>query len=295
MIENLTQLLWNDETEKLLFLCGMEDEIGEDRSDYERFTALCRAIPLLKGNRAPTRWRELLWGACQISFPLSEENAPKIWENAANRFFDGEIFPVPVNPTVGNPPLTDFPKPVNERSVRVPSFFFRDNFNVEDWQKELHAWVKSQKENALIVLTLPESYRMTRPDLYHVSLALDKRIRTPIDTNLLLTQAFRELCGCLAGTDARLLLRAECPMAEAVALVSYGKSKVGLPSVMLNFRDRGAILSAPDTMYEAKICRSVRLAVCAEDFSGGADLRAVVTSLCTVYPFGRIILLNQKP
>ena len=93
-ISNPIELFWSDDILSLLRLCGEKEEnIGERASDFDKFQAILRALPLLEGH--PTRvWIESLVGEY---FDLKElptaEKAHEIWKTLCVCLLENPISP----------------------------------------------------------------------------------------------------------------------------------------------------------------------------------------------------------
>ena len=298
-ITNPIELFWSDDLFALLRLCRVEEElIGERASDYDRFTALCGALPLLEGH--PTR--KWILSVLERYFDLSEcptkETAPVVWENICKSLLESPITPEDL---VSGAWLCDALRvpsclPENVPPVLDANLLLATNAkNISAWSAEIAETVAHFAANGCqkVVLRLQNEFDFTTPSVYHVNraLALSKRDREAAD--VLIAQLVRELSAAAQQYNLLLVLVCTENTTAAASLLRYVEESVGLPNLCWSTRearDAHALLSFCTRAHK----NNVYAALPYESVMTESELFAAVESWQARYPVARLCFLTAR-
>lgn len=234
-LSNLTEAIRSEEMNALLRLCDVAEK-DIHGSDYVYFSSVCKVFAHFVGHPLHDHIAALLKERFSLSENLSSDNCPEIWRQTADMLFESPLKALDLLPREECAWLCDgvtLPAlPSNVTPVLNAALLLETGKNdLAAWQAEILEVITdfSQKGCHTVLLTLPYDFAFVMPDVYHVGQALTKRNRSCVTRSLLLAQLTRFLCEKLLKTDMRLHLRVECRGGEAVALLSYVESCVGLP------------------------------------------------------------------
>ncbi|MBQ9806705.1 MAG: hypothetical protein IJW49_09405 [Clostridia bacterium] len=289
-ISNVCELLWSDEVCGLLRLCGAEEhKIGEVASDYERFSALCKALPMLKRHPIKQAVTDLL----KTHFAVSEQPCDITWHTVAQALEERESAPTDFLPrepvscllsTIALPPLPSHISPM----LDAEALLHASTNALETWREELRQtllrFVRAGCHTVRFLL--PASYTFTAPTVYHVQEALGMKKRTLETEHLLRSQLFRELCTICRDMSVRLLLHLSCAGEEAVALLRYAEECVGLPHLYWSADGRAndVLLRFQMQAHEAPVYWVLRLS----DVPSDVELETVLACVAARYPITRL-------
>ena len=298
-ISNPIELFWSDDLQSLLRLCGEEEEnIGERASDFDKFQALLRTLPLLEGH--PTR--DWICSVFKNQFNLqeipTEENAANVWKVLCNCLFKNPIQPQSL---VSGAWLCD--------SLQIPDALPKNttpvlnaNLFLDTKSKTLHCWsaeIASTVSQFVsrgckkIVLHLSNNFDFVLPSVYHVNQALNFGKRSKETENLLICQLMRELCS--SAQKQNLLLVLECEKnADAVAnLLKYAEENVGLPRICWSVRkatDAYELLNFTAKEHKNEILAAFSY----ENVMTESELLDALTSWKMRYPIGRLCFVTAR-
>ena len=232
---NVTELIWSDELEALLRMCGEEERlIGVAASDYDRFFALCRSAHLLRGNLLIHRISSFLASILNRPVSLSEKTAEEIWKDSAEYFLFANV---------SRSLWEDFnAESTAEKELDICprlsiSNFFDGDLFLSTSQKSWEAWRDEMRDicdkslgNACsgVMLLLPKAFVFSSPHPYQIGRILQSPKREEEDQNLMIAQLFRFLSEDCSERKLSLLCRVECDPREAVKLFAYAEEQVGL-------------------------------------------------------------------
>lgn len=296
-ISNPIELFWSDDLCSLLRLCGeREENIGEGASDFDKFKAILRALPLLEGH--PTR----AWIASLLEeyFDLKEfpqaENAPEIWKLLCNNLLKNPLAPQDL---VKGDWLCDCLTVPNNLQKHITPVL-NANLLLEttakkatDWSAEIAATVSHFKKNRCqkIVLQLPDDFTFVTPSLYHVDRALSLSKKDREATNLLICQLVRELSTVAQNEDMLLAFVCNSNPDALVSLLEYVEESVGLPRVCWSTRaakEAHALLTFTAKPHK----REVLAALPYEIVMTNDELSSAIKSWQVRYPIGKLCFVT---
>ena len=236
IITNPIELFWCNDLIALLRLCGAEEEmIGERASNYDRFCAICRALPLLQGHPARAWLESIFENRFAIKELPTEENAAKVWKKLCERLLQDPIASQDlIDGDLLCEPSTFIQLPKNVTPVLNANFFLHtDEKTVEAWHHSILSVVTRFAAGGCkkAVLHIKEGFDFTAPSLYHVERALSLPKKNREATNLLISQLVRELCAIAQQQDILLVLVCEDNPSALARLLEYADESVGLPRI----------------------------------------------------------------
>ena len=243
LITNPIELFWSDDLASILRLCGEREEtIGARASDYDRFLALCRALPLLEGH--PTRaW---IASVMQKYFDLNElpteETAPEVWKNLSQTLLQN---PLHINDFISGVWLCDKLTPEAKLPQGVTPALHANlllqttSKTTLSWSAEIATTVLRFATNQCkkIVLQIDKNFDFIPPSLYGVDRALSLAKKDYKTENLLICQLMRELCTAAQRNDLLLVVVCDGNTSNLVRLLQYCEENVGLPRLCWCTRD----------------------------------------------------------
>lgn len=295
-VSNATELLWSDEWERLLRLCGIpEREIDERASDYERFAALCKAFSLLDGHPMQLYLKSFL-KTYFPSLPMpSPDTCEQLWQGIADELLQKTCKPtdfLPTEPIFFLMPTLDvdvLPSPLLPM-LNADLFLKTDARTYSEWRDWIHTTARRfhQAGARAARVTLGRAFAFVWPDLYHVEQALKKP--SSLEDDLLICQLFRELCEVCEALSMELLLEVDCQPQAAIALLRYAQKSVGLPAI--NWSADG--VSAREILTFQSEVRGVYMNWClrSSDCLTEDMLVMAIKKAASCYPAGRLRFLT---
>ena len=296
-ISNPIELFWSDDLQSLLRLCGEKEEnIDERASDFDKFCAILRALPLLQGH--PTR----AWIATVFAnqFGLQEvptvESAHKTWRMLCDKLFENPIQP---HSLVSGAWLCDalvVPNllPQNITPVLNANLLLDTNAKTLDaWSAEITSTVVhfASRGCQKMVLNFSTGFNFVSPSVYHVNQALNLTKRSTEIKNLLVCQLTRELCTLAQKHDLLLVLVCEGNPTELADLLEYVEESVGLPRLCWSVRKAWEAKTLLD--FTAKAHKNeIFAAIPYESAMTERELLDVLSSWQMRYPFGRLCFVT---
>ncbi len=298
-ITNPIELFWSDDLLALLRLCGAKEEtVGERASDYDRFLALCRALPLLEGHPTRTWIVSVLEKFFNLKELLTEASAAEVWKMLCESLMETPISPKDL---VSGAWLCDeltVPShlPQNVVPVLNANLLLHTNAkNAAKWSKEIASTVTHFAENRCkeIVLHLSNDFEFAPPSLYHVDRALSLAKKDREAQNVLTCQLMREICTAAQQHDLLLVLKCNGNSTAAADLLAYAEESVGIPRICWSARkacDAQELLN-----FTAKAHKNEIFAALTYDNAMTAhELADVLASWQMRYPIGRLCFLTAR-
>ena len=299
VITNPIELFWSDDLASLLRLSGEgEETIGARASDYDRFLALCRALPLLEGH--PTRaW---IISVLQKYFHLEElptqESAPVVWKNLSQTLLKK---PLRIDDFVRGAWLCDN----LTLEVKLPQGVtpvLHANLSLQtksrtalSWSAEIATTVLHFAANQCkkIVFQIDKNFEFTTPSLYGVDRALSLAKKDRKAENLLVCQLMRELCTAAQRNDLLLVVVCDGDSSNLARLLQYCEENVGLPR--LCFCTRDARDAQELLAFGAKLHKNeVLAALFYESVMTQSELFETLASWQVRYPVGRLCYVTAR-
>ena len=296
-ISNPIELFWSDDLCSLLRLCGEKEEnIGEGASDFDKFKAILRALPLLEEH--PTRaWIIALFDKY---FNLKDlpcaQKAPEIWKILCDYLLERPLAPQDL--VKGDWLCDDLSVPSELPKHVTPTL--NANLLLEttakkatDWSAEIAATVSHFKENRCqkIVLQLPDDFAFVLPSIYQVDRALSLSKKDREATNLLICQLVRELSTVAQNEDMLLAFVCNSNPDALVSLLKYVEESVGLPRVCWSTRaakEAHTLLTFTAKPHK----REVLAALPYEIVMTNDELSSAIKSWQVRYPIGKLCFVT---
>ena len=222
-----------------LKLCGAESRIIDgDCSDYERFTALCYAMPYLNGHRVKTGIERIL-SALNVYDELSPYSVEDLW-CAINDIIDEECLTPASLLTQMNvesvscrvSPFDAVEKPDTELDLYAVCDLESISdlvFSKQNTANDLNSFISSVTEDknySAYKITLPKSYKYVRnskrAELESIYTSLKNGVEIQADdVNALITYIFVSVSKALSKIQIPLILNANCDCESLDMLYSY--------------------------------------------------------------------------
>ncbi len=225
-MQNIGKRLRTVQNQDLLYLCGLPERTYSDAaSDYEFFSALCKAYPQCKGHTAVAEAEELIRREYGFTPVFTPENCDTIWKlcsaiSIGTKKKETALF-LPKN---------------TENTAKMPQKYRLSSFvggellmprgSYTEWEASL---CRQQEvlQKCGVYLDLGRDFASPKPSLYHVKEALSKEKREAIDINLLKAQLLRLLFSfCVP-----VLIRAEGDCTGVICLFEHFLHTVGISSL----------------------------------------------------------------
>ena len=296
---NLTEILWSDELQRCLWLCGAtEREIGEDASDYERFGVLARMMPMLKGHPVSARVASLLRTCFSIETPLSSDTCEEIWRTSAEKLLREPMREIPPETVVGK--VESFTEADLSQKLSLSSAFSALLFartrakSFEVWMREIESVVYDALRSGCKALFfgLPEAFCDVKPSLYHVNMTLHRGVKEKADLDLLYAQLMRCLSQVCQEQDLTLILRIETASEHIRTLLDRVEREVGLPTLIWSTpREdvREELLNFSAKHHKNPIFAAIQRS----DYTVSEAFSQALPVWAKSYPIGRLIELRE--
>lgn len=303
-LTNVTELIWQEDLLRVLRLCGVaEREIGKDASDFEKWSALCRSLPLLRGHWLPEYLAFVLRSCFSIDVPVSPETTALLWHEVADALRrepmtllqalqkqnGGEELPIlTATPFLEAPPTGA--TPVWDLNALLQT----SAASWEHWRAEIAAGCRAfaKRGGRLLSLRLPAVDTFVAPNPYAVTTILKKKARTASDNFLLLSQILRELSLCPEAGEWRLVLSVEGQVAPLLALLSYVASCGVLPSLAVCTTPSADL--RPLLSFASEVdAPPIRFGFSVADHPTPRALEQAMSDLARQYPLGRLALCTH--
>lgn len=287
---NITELIWCEEIEALLRFCGVrESEIGETASDYEKFRALCGAMPYLQGHFLPKRLEVFLLSHFKIQIEDFLKDCDMVWSKTAARLLERPMpraCMLPPFHEVGAvidslPPIDVF----GEGIFCGNDLLQTKSCTWSEWQNEIRQRLDSfwQKGGRFVFLHISEDAYRKNPDVYHVELSLQDRQ----DLAMLEAQLFRCLSSECQKRDLTVILQIDDPDEEVYAFLGRVERRVGLSDLILLASVSNMELYRQIWHFQGlRHDREVRFAVPMQTNS------SVLSQIAAHYPIRRVLLTD---
>ena len=297
---NMTEMLWSDETERLLRLCGTDElEIGVSASDFDRLTALARCMPSLTGHPLAARVQALLKQCFSITKPLNVDTVGEIWRETAGQLLNNPLerssFVLEASVAEPLPTPTELTEKMRQSDAFSALLFARTKAkSLDGWMREIESVLRDVLRNGCKTLFfgLPEAFEDRKPSIYHVDMTLHNGVRAKHDLDLLYAQLARCLSQICQAHDLTLLLRIEAAPGEALSLLSRVEREVGLPRLVWStprIDTRNEMLNFSAESHKNPIFA----AISSSDYPSPAAFRSALADWATVYPIGRLIEIEE--
>ena len=296
-ISNPIELFWNDDLQLLLRLCGEKEEnIGERASDFDKFQAILRALPLLEGHPTKAWIASVFANQFDIKEIPTEQNAANCWKILCNRLFEN---PIPPQNFVSGAWLCDGLQtpnvlPQNIVPVLNANLLLQTNAKTLDaWSAEIASTVThfASRGCKKIVLHFSNGFHFVSPSVYHVNQALNLEKRNIEIENLLMCQLMRELCTVALQYDLLLLLECDKNADNLTSLLAYAEENVALPRICWSVREAREAKALLD--FSARIHKNeIFAALPYESAMTERELLDVLASWQMRYPVGRLCFVT---
>lgn len=287
-LTNITELIRNDDTRGLLRLCGVDERrIGEDASDYELFSALCQAVPLLTGHPFPHALEKALQSELGVTPSLSPDNCDRIWRVCADRLYESRRQEPLTLAQTDDTAWTPSAWRVKSRHLVLDGSTLPATraSSWSAWEAEMRTVLDGFcRQGGSIVRLAPDAQTCDEiPNLYRVEQALKARRYAPVLT----AQVFRFLASELQKRDMMLWIDTSLCGKDIQKLLVYAESRVGLPSLIW-------------TGTDSNTCRELwRWQACAHGFEIRYAVSDGITDdelhvIARSYPVGRLWKLCEQ-
>lgn len=292
---NITEIISDSEFNTILCLCGI-NPVG--LSDYDRFKAFCRVIPLLSRHPIVAKVSSLLKLCFGIEIPCTIQTCDDIWQTVSSKLFKMPMNGVDclkvLNYSHNAQLLIDCDQltkiDICPNGVELVLY---GNSLIETSMQDWGSW-KAEIERTTdhlgsryVYFKLTNEMAYDPPSLYHVEQAL--RENSTERTGLLLAQALRELCLICRQKEMTLYLDIESTDKKRVVLLLERIYKsVGLPHIVFFTRD----LSTLDAMISLSATLPIGLLTCGfltGNYPSANELKTAYEATVARYPAG---LLN---
>ena len=291
---NLTELIWNVELKRLLRLCHTDEYVLEYGSDYDRFVALCKSLPLLMGHTYPAFLSAYLREHFGVTISPKIENADKIWQTVADRLLEA---PMPVGASGFNPCSLSLDILPTLKTLERFSVLEADTLldpcakDWNTWKEELQLLFLGERKHgtSTVRVLLTDEICRQNPSKFHVDMALKRRASD--DRALLTAQLVRFFAEECQRINCRLLLELDACENHSADFLCRMERAVGLPSLYLiannEFSLQNALLFA-GMPHKNPIFLAVK---CSEDITK-EKFEAKIKALCCEYPLGNIRVID---
>ena len=295
---NITEMLWSDELQGLLRICGAQErEIGDVASDYEKLCALARSMPLLKGHPITARVTAILRDCFAITKPLSADTCEEIWRVSGEALLQNPISQITLatDGDVSLPTAEDLFQRFKQSSAFSALLFARTRAKSLDvWMREIESMLYDAVRSGckMLFFGLPEAFEDRKPSIYHVNMTLHRGVQGKGDLDLLYAQLVRILAQVCQKYELALLLRVECHPDEVINLLSRVEREVGLPHIIWSTPrtdTRDELLHFSAKSHE----NSVFAAVFRADYQTDDDFIKALAEWARVYPIGQLIEVGE--
>ena len=306
ILSDLTACIWSEELCGLLRLCGeKEASIGVDASQYDRFLAFCRCVPLLQGHRLVTEITEMIRSFFGIGMPVTEENGPAIWHQAAVRLNEDNVTPamlcrffLPVDVT---PRLLCDVDGAAEAKLAGLEPVCNGNRLLSTDARDWNAWKRELKDPCqrfaecgcqTAFVTVGDRFCDPVPSVYHVDQCLCQGKEKEEDRRIKLAQVLRFLAEECVSRNWTLILRIHCPSREILSLLNRLERTVGLPNIIWSCAD--LLIAEALLRFSVQPHRNpVQWAISLSDFPSNEELAAGLSAYAARYPMGKLLALSH--
>lgn len=298
-VTNPTELIRGEALYRMLRLCGIECDRGiENLSDWELFRDFCECYPMLRGFPAAESVETLLHSVFSLSMPLSREAASELWRACVadlerNKRTFSSFLPLEIA-VLGA--ISDVDRMKERCFLPIPdgqSLLPKTKETFDAWRASVRSSFErlSRLGVKTVRLRLPKNFLFTEPNPYTVDRALKKEKRQRVETQLLLSQLFRELCVNARAFGMGILLECDCEL-DALPLLSYTERAVKLPEIALSLKD--PILSEEMQEFLEAAAPRLSLALSVSAFPTELELERAICSVAARYPVGRLSFVTGE-
>lgn len=293
---NLTELIWNDDLCGLLRLCDTDERVLKHGSDYDRFLAVCKALPLLQGHPLPSTLKCFFKERFDVALPTTSEQAAQIWRVVAQKLLEtpvtvGDVIPAPQSAEAFVlPPL---------KTAKTLSFLQADALidtaatSWQAWERKLQAALHDaeKQKNYHIKFFLSNEVSKQKPSLFHVNLTLQAIQKTYSDIALLHAQLFRFLCIECQKHNMTLILYVDPACTDAVRFLERMEATVGLARILAvtqSQNTRNYLLDFAKCNHQ----NHLKLAIDRSHYPSQTAFEREVTDIAKIYPLGYLTVID---
>ncbi len=302
-LSNPADLLWTREVYTLLRRLGMKEaEIGEQASDYERFCALCRAIPFLMGHSLPKKCDRLLSRFFGEMPHLAEQNADAIWKAVTEHLSQTPRRALdclsewngaePSSVCISAEVLSQV-APVGIRPVLNGTTLPFDDVGTWGACKERFLQtldVFEQMGGKAVFFQMNSVCCTVTPDLYHVEQALKGSLSHREREAYLSAQSLRFLCEEAQKRSFTLLLSVDADAEAAVRALQTMRNTVGLPELVWYADSLSNSIKLLQRLEQAQLYHA-RCALPTHVYPNEEELCGALQALASRYPVGELTVL----
>ncbi len=303
-VSNVTELVWGDGLAEALRLCECSPRAGA--SDYEVFSAICEAVPLLQGHPLSARLSAFLYTCFGIKPMPTPENCNNVWTRTADLLaVDPTVMLSRLIHAVGAPIDVMFVKnklprqlPYGIRPVlHANDLFAKTQTSRAVWEKEIGDVLSRYTEAGCqtVFCRLPKDFCDRRPDLFHVEEALRNRDENTETKSLLWAQLLRFLSMECQTRGLCLMLEIDRNGEEAVSCIGRVEREVGLPVLYWS----AACAETRDVMLAFHATSNhknkMRCALDVSSYPSKSELCAAVEALSARYPQALLRFYSNTP
>ena len=298
-LTNPCELLDCMEWERVLRFCRIDEaRFSSLASDYDRFCAMCTALPLLIGHPLRAWVLKLLREHFQIIDEVCEQTADALWRTISQKLLE---HPMRFEELIeeGCTYLCDQAIP--------PSALLRDAYpmllsNVLlngtfesrlQWRGEIERTLSAYREAGCrqLLLRFSAEGEFIAPDVYHVEKALRATTRSAAQKQLLSIQLMRELCELCPKMDLTLILEGDSCAKTTVKLLQYAEQTVGLPKICWvcnDCRHADAMLAFIAEKHDSPMYLALRM----DEVLTDAEFLDAMYSVGARYPVGHVSFIT---
>lgn len=300
-LTNPCELLDCMEWERAFRFCRIDEErFSSLASDYDRFCAMCTALPLLIGHPLRAWVLTLLREHFQITCEVCEQTAGALWRTISQKLLER---PMRFEELIeeGCTYLCDQSAPPSALlrgayPMLLSNVLLDGTFeNRLRWRGEIERTLSAYREagSRQVLLRFSAEGEFVAPDVYHVEKALRATAKSAAQKQLLSTQLMRELCEICQKMDLTLILEGDSCAKTTVKLLQYAEQTVGLPKtcwVCNDCRHADAMM----TFIAEKHNSPMHLALRMDEVLTDAEFLDAMDSLGARYPVGRISFVTAR-
>ena len=295
-VTNLTELIWCEECSSLLRLCHTDERILSQGSDYERFLAICHAIPMLVGHPYSISLKLFLKERFSITLTPSPNTAAEIWHTVADQLLH---MPLPTDASL--PKVDEVPPIALPTLTTLEVLSFLDpvallNSSAKDWEawkKELEDWFSDfiKRDGNCLQILLTDDVCRQKPSKFHVDLALKRRTAEAIA--ILTAQLVRFSLEVFQRNGQKLILEIDARQNDPARFLQTMERAVGLPPLYIVAKNEFSLqkmLSFASLPHKSPIF----LAVKRSDDPPRASFEVAIRSMCRRCPLGCLRVIDHN-
>jgi hypothetical protein len=288
------------EWERVLRFCRIDEaRFSSLASDYDRFCAMCTALPLLIGHPLRAWVLTLLREHFQITDEICEQTADALWHTISQKLLE---CPMRCEELIeeGCTYLCDqvappFVLPRDACPMLLSNILLNGTFESRlQWRGEIERTLFAYREvGSRQVLLRFSAEEFVAPDVYHVEKALRATVRSAAQKQLLSIQLMRELCELCPKMDLTLILEGDSCAKTIVKLLQYAEQTVGLPKICWvcnDCRHADAMLVFVAEKHDSPMYLALRM----DEVLTDAEFSDAMHSLGARYPVGSVSFVTAS-